>query len=198
MKTIKLSDIQLLDIGNKIQLYGAIYSSGVGEDCRLYFLSLPDEPVVFDYIKGASLFILDMDLADWEIFLRQSDVLDTQGPAKAILRKSQRQIDQNISWSVYRRDEYRCRYCGRDSVPLTVDHIILWEVGGATTEENLLSSCRRCNKLRGSMDYADWMDSKAYRSVSGMLGDLDRQLNERIVAELDRLRSMSVVKQRSR
>ncbi|WP_212636678.1 HNH endonuclease, partial [Salmonella enterica] len=55
-----------------------------------------------------------------------------------ILRKNQRILDQKIAWEVYRRDKYKCRYCGIDNVPLTVDHIITWESGGATHADNLM------------------------------------------------------------
>ena len=61
------------------------------------------------------------DTEDWKKVLRQTDLLETEVLAlsedgkltKAILRKSQRQIEARISWNVFRRDGYRCRYCGR-------------------------------------------------------------------------------------
>ena len=68
---------------------------------------------------------------------------------KAILRKTARQIEASVSWQVWRRDGCRCRYCGRDNVPLTVDHLVRWEEGGPSTEENLVSSCKKCNQSQG-------------------------------------------------
>ena len=207
MRTIKLSDLDLLEVGHTIQLYGAIYSGPKG---LLYYLPLPDEDAEdlqasLNVGMSGGEMMLTMDLGEWEVFLKQTDVLDIKGPGKAILRKSQRQIDQNISWAVFRRAGYACRYCGRCDVPLTVDHIILWEDGGATTEDNLLSACRRCNKLRGSMQYDQWLQSRQYAGVVTTGCEYDPRMatwrndnNYKHVADMPRLRSLSVVKQRSR
>lgn len=121
-RELRLGDLNILDVGNRIQLYGAIYS---GMD-RVFLVLLPDEHVAD---LDNDLEILRMDAEEWERFLNQTDVLDIAGPQKSILRKSQRQIDQIIAWKVFQRDGYACRYCGR-IVPLTVDHVILWEEGG--------------------------------------------------------------------
>jgi 5-methylcytosine-specific restriction endonuclease McrA len=49
--------------------------------------------------------------------------------------------------NVYRRDAYTCQYCGdRPGVDeLTIDHVIPRSRGGATTWENCVTACRRCN-----------------------------------------------------
>lgn len=201
MKTIKLSDIELLDVGHTIQLYGAVYCGSDG----MFLLPLPDEPVD-EWDCGKDQMMLVMSAAEWEVFIRQTDLMEMKGPAKAILRKSQRQIDQNISWAVFRRDGYACRYCGRSDVPLTVDHIHLWESGGLSVEDNLISSCRRCNKLRGSMLYEDWLDCPQYHTVL-MTGtsqyntgaaEMRDGNNRKVLADLPRLQSLSTSKQRSR
>jgi hypothetical protein len=185
---VKLEDLNILDVGNTIQITGAIWS-GNG---KTYLVPLPDE-----YLHGEWR-ALWMDAAEWERFLNQSDVLDVQGPGKAILRKSQRQIDQHIAWQVFRRDGFVCRYCGAQA-PLTVDHIILWEQGGASVEPNLISACRRCNKLRGSMEYCEWLDSSDYRRISVALSSMQRAVNEsvRLHGRLEDLRK-TVAKPRSR
>jgi hypothetical protein len=184
MTTATLEDLDILDIGNTIQIGGAIWT-GNG---KVYLVPLPDEDM------GGGQVLLRMDSAQFERFLNQTDVLDVRGPDKAILRKSQRQIDQVIAWEVFDRDGYRCRYCDRKA-PLTVDHVILWEQGGATVRGNLISACRRCNKLRGSMEYADWLKSKEYRMVSAGLTMAAHLINSLVVDELDRLRS---IKQKGR
>lgn len=148
---IKLEDLDIYSIGNEIDIWGVVYSgrdSISGRDA-LYVLPLPGESHLD--LALLSWKILEMDENEMATFFNQTDVLDIRGPQKTILRKSHRMVDQKISWNVYRRDGYICRYCG-EAKPLTVDHIDLWENGGATIEENLLSACRRCNKLRGKMD----------------------------------------------
>jgi 5-methylcytosine-specific restriction endonuclease McrA len=64
----------------------------------------------------------------------QLDVVETEvlDPAnknqKVIVRKSQREVELQTNWNVFRRDNYNCRYCGNDHTPLTVDHVVLWEI----------------------------------------------------------------------
>jgi hypothetical protein len=186
MPRVPLSEIRLLDVGHTIQLAGAIWS---GEG-KTFLVPLPGE--TFD----GEIVTMPMNAGEWERFLQQSDVLDIEGPGKAILRKSQRHIDQHIAWQVYERDGYRCRYCG-EKRPLTVDHVILWEAGGATVEPNLVSACRRCNKLRGSMPYDQWMNSPQYNSVNGGLTAQQGIVNEELVLRLPQL-ALIKAKPRSR
>ena len=183
----RLADLDILDIGTEIQISGVIFH-GKG---HTFLIPLPDEDLRDPHVT------LWMDSAEWERFLNQSDVLDVRGPAKAILRKSQRQIDQNISWEVFRRDDYRCRYCGRNDVPLTVDHVILWEDGGATVADNLVSACRRCNKLRGNTEYTAWMIGPKYASVCSGLTSEVHMSNAALVDKLHDLRKITA-KPRSR
>ncbi len=180
----KLSDLNILDIGNTINLAGALYS-GNGKTYLCFFPEDKDD---------LSHEILEMSKDDWATFLRQTDLLETEVLtkasdgvlAKAILRKSQRQIEQGVSWNVFRRDGYTCVYCGRNDVPLTVDHLILWEEGGPSTEDNLLSSCRKCNKIRGNTDYKEWVTKHDYyKNVSRNLSKERAQANQDLIPKLE-------------
>jgi hypothetical protein len=142
--------------------------------------------------------ILKMNEVEFAQFLNQSDVLDVQSlDKKAILRKSQRQIDQVISWMVFRRDGYACRYCGKNNVPLTVDHIDLWEDGGASVPENLNTCCRRCNKTRGHMRYNLWLASPEYAKLSEKLDPVYDRANYAVGQRFEELVKLRV-KRRSR
>jgi len=199
-----LDELNLYDIGNTIQLAGAIYADGE----RVYLVPLPDELtgdqdfILSVVIQGnRRVNILDMDRDDWVRFLRQTDLLETEilahagengnrGLVKAILRKSARQISQGVSWQVYKRDGYRCRYCGAEGIPMTVDHVITWEEGGPSIPENLVTACRKCNKVRGNTPYAQWLQHPYYLKVSrGLIGfALDQ--NEALVRALDSIPRM--------
>jgi 5-methylcytosine-specific restriction endonuclease McrA len=50
---------------------------------------------------------------------------------------------------IFRRDEYRCQYCGRPSRTLTVDHVLPRHRGGPHTWTNLVSACPLCNRSKG-------------------------------------------------
>jgi hypothetical protein len=59
---IKLSDINMLDVGNSIQLYGAIYS----DERKVLLMPLPDEDAE-DLVAG-TVKIVRMDTGEWARF----------------------------------------------------------------------------------------------------------------------------------
>ncbi len=177
-----LNDINLLDIGDTIQMAGALY---VGKG-KAYLILFPEDQAE---AKALPIEHLDLTHEDWKTFLRQTDLLEVQAVSgsneKAILRKSTRQIEQAVSWNVYRRDSYTCRYCGNDKIALTVDHLVRWEEGGPSIEANLVASCRKDNKTRGDMSYADWLKDPYYLRVSAKLKPEVRAANEALLGTLD-------------
>lgn len=181
----KLEDLDLLQLGHTIQLSGAIYA---GEK-DLFLCMLPSDPW-----EGRELHMLDLSQEDWKKVIKQTDILETEilekaedgKLVKALIRKSTRQVEQGVSWTVYARDHYHCRYCGiGDGVPLTVDHLVLWEEGGPTTEENLVTACRRCNRTRGRTSYQEWLRSPYYKRVSQNLPPVILEQNEALRYSLD-------------
>jgi len=51
--------------------------------------------------------------------------------------------------NILRRDHYRCAYCGRGDITLTLDHIIPKSRGGEDSWENLVAACLPCNNKKG-------------------------------------------------
>ncbi|MCX6646776.1 MAG: HNH endonuclease [bacterium] len=51
--------------------------------------------------------------------------------------------------SVLARDGYRCQYCGRTNVKMTIDHIVPRNKGGGFKWENLVCACHACNAKKG-------------------------------------------------
>ena len=109
----------LLEFGHTIQIAGAVYSSAD----EMYVLLFPDEPA------DRPATSLQLTPEQWQKLIRQTDLLETEILAQAedgklvktIVRKSTRQIEQGVSWNVFRRDGYRCRYCWtRSQCPLWV------------------------------------------------------------------------------
>ncbi len=49
---------------------------------------------------------------------------------------------------VFRRDEYRCQYCGKETTELTLDHVIPRHKGGRHIWENVVSACIACNNRK--------------------------------------------------
>jgi len=193
---MEFKDFKIQDVGREILLVGGVWA-GNG---NAYLCLFPE----FGDSEDTEIQVLEMTTEDWKMLLRQSDIMETEVLAKAedgtlykaVMRKSQRNIEQGTSWNVFRRDKYACRYCGNDQIPLTVDHLVLWEDGGPSIEDNLVSACRKCNKKRGNMQYADWLKhpyylKKSMSVPSGVLGQ-----NEALVATLDGIPRVIKVRKR--
>ncbi len=64
--------------------------------------------------------------------------------------KTKRGINWRLSFIVMRRDNFKCKFCGRSpatdpTIILHVDHIKAWANGGETILENLQTLCSKCN-----------------------------------------------------
>jgi hypothetical protein len=187
-------DTELLDWGSEILLAGAIYSAG-DKNFACFFPGSSEE-------KAQPVVVLDMDAQDWTALIDQLDKLNVQvnfvngSPERAIFSKSARAVDNNVSWAVYRRDNYTCRYCGDSQSPLSVDHLVLWEDGGPWTMDNLVTCCKRDNKKRGRMQYAAWLDSDYYKRISAGLTDEAKAANRALLPTLDGIRRLNHARSR--
>lgn len=139
----------ILKYGDKLEISGMVLANGQESEVILF----PEASIV-----PATL--LQPTHEEWKDLLYQLDTLGVLGLAKVVLRKSQRNIEQTVSWNVWRSDNYKCQYCAKGDIPLTVDHIVLWESMGASVEANLVAACKKCNKTRGNMTFLDWMKSE--------------------------------------
>jgi hypothetical protein len=175
--------MDLKEVGHTIQIAGVIYNSD--KDEATYLLMLPDENT-HDLMAHKP-----MSLEQWEKFFWQTDVLEVEARntmyEKVIVRKAERQIAGRVSWSVYKRDGYACRYCGKDGIPLTVDHVVLWEEGGPSIPGNLVTSCQKCNRTRGDTPYPEWIESKVYAKISEKLSADIWVTNKHLIKTLDNI-----------
>lgn len=73
----------------------------------------------------------------------------------AICRVERGKVSNKMRFSIYKRDGYRCRMCGRTGrfVDLEIDHIKPIAKGGKSTYSNLQTLCKRCNQLKGDTYY---------------------------------------------
>lgn len=150
------------DYGNKMEIVGFL----VGNASETDLILLPDKEPIH---PSEQVNVLKPSMDELLNIFKQLDTLDITNSQKVVLRKSQRQIDQHIAWTVYRRDNFRCVYCGNDHTPLTVDHLVLWEEFGDTVVENLVSACRKCNKTRGNQQVDEFLNSDYYKGLKSPL-----------------------------
>jgi hypothetical protein len=55
---------------------------------------------------------------------------------------------KRLRFSIFARDKFTCRYCGRqsDEIALVLDHVIPVSKGGTSDESNLVTCCVECNQ----------------------------------------------------
>lgn len=59
--------------------------------------------------------------------------------------------------NVFKRDNYRCVYCGETRrTLLTLDHVYPRSKGGPDSWENLVTACKGCNGEKGNLLLAEW------------------------------------------
>lgn len=69
---------------------------------------------------------------------------------QSICRVERGKVTNKMRFAIYKRDNYRCRKCGRKTNDLEVDHIYPIAKGGKSTYDNLQTLCHRCNVKKGA------------------------------------------------
>jgi 5-methylcytosine-specific restriction endonuclease McrA len=54
----------------------------------------------------------------------------------------------------------QCTYCGKENIPLQVEHIVPRAKGGSNRVSNLCLACEKCNTAKGTKDILDWLSKK--------------------------------------
>lgn len=69
----------------------------------------------------------------------------------ALCRVERGKVSNKMRFSIYSRDDYRCRCCGISEryAQLEIDHIVPIAKGGKSTYENLQTLCHKCNVEKG-------------------------------------------------
>lgn len=90
---------------------------------------------------------------DWEL-----GDLDFQTILKVLLPKFRKNLVANkLRFQILKRDNFRCQYCGRgakEGATLEIDHKIPRSEGGTSKEDNLITSCKECNRGKGTSSEA--------------------------------------------
>lgn len=71
-------------------------------------------------------------------------------PKEVKVKRTPRNINLRLRWTVLKRDNFSCKKCGsspakNSEIELNVDHIIPWSKDGETVIENLETLCTNCN-----------------------------------------------------
>lgn len=87
-------------------------------------------------------------------------LVDESKPEREIKQQGSRNINWRLRFIVMRRDNFKCRACGRSpaidpTITLDVDHIKAWSKGGLTVLENLQTLCTKCNIGKSNLEFID-------------------------------------------
>lgn len=87
-------------------------------------------------------------------------------------------IPKKKRFEVFKRDSFRCQYCGRSApdVILEVDHIIPVAEGGKNDIMNLITSCRDCNRGKGKTKLTDRAILEKQKAELDALNDRREQM----------------------
>lgn len=69
--------------------------------------------------------------------------------------EERRPLAEHVRLLVFRRDHYRCVFCGKQGGRLEADHIIPWSAGGSDDMDNLRTLCHWCNQERSNFKVMD-------------------------------------------
>lgn len=69
---------------------------------------------------------------------------------QTICRVERGRVSNKMRFSIYERDGYRCRKCGRRSNNLEIDHIFPISKGGKSEYSNLQTLCHNCNAKKSN------------------------------------------------
>ena len=66
----------------------------------------------------------------------------------SMVRRPQRVVRRLTRLEIFKRDNYTCQYCGKESRHLTLDHVMPRFRNGQHTWENVVSACVPCNRSK--------------------------------------------------
>ena len=88
---------------------------------------------------------------------------------KALLRGPSMRLSRGDAMKIFRRDHFKCQYCGLDGLErfenwliLTIDHLHPAARGGSRRMDNLVTACQPCNRLKGKHMFASRQEAREY------------------------------------
>jgi hypothetical protein len=87
---------------------------------------------------------------------------------KADIAEREAREARQVPWErlrqlAFERDGEKCGWCGCEDGPFEVDHKIARSKGGENILENVIVSCRACNRAKKDRDEAEWSELHARR-----------------------------------
>jgi len=88
---------------------------------------------------------------------------------KEFFTASGARLPREDALKVFRRDHFKCKYCGLDGLhsfeswlALTIDYVHPSAQGGPRTFGNLVTACQPCNVIKGKRVFKSFEEAKHY------------------------------------
>lgn len=66
-------------------------------------------------------------------------------PEEVFIKVKRERLSDTDEAFIYKRDNYKCRYCGNKFPPFHLDHVYPVSLGGETSIANMVVACKKCN-----------------------------------------------------
>lgn len=96
------------------------------------------------------------------------------------IKQQRKRLTSAAKEKIFIRDKYECQYCGSKE-DLEVDHIIPLSKGGNNEDDNLITACHSCNKLKSDKSLKEFVKNglcKKLDRVSKILDTLEEKEQE--------------------
>ena len=82
--------------------------------------------------------------------------------------------------SIFESWEWKCAYCDKelDIKSATIDHIVPKYKGGHNVKSNMVCSCSKCNRSKGSVLLEDWYNSSNSHYSEERLGKIKHWIED--------------------
>ena len=86
--------------------------------------------------------------------------------------------------SIFESWEWKCAYCGKDLDidSATIDHILPKFKGGHNVKSNMLCSCSKCNRSKGSLLLEEWYNPSNLHYTEERLGKIKHWMEDNSVS----------------
>ena len=86
--------------------------------------------------------------------------------------------------SIFESWEWKCAYCGKDLNidSATIDHILPKFKGGHNVKSNMLCSCSKCNRSKGSSLLEEWYNTYNLDYTEERLGKINHWMEDNSVS----------------
>ena len=111
------------------------------------------------------------------------------------MAKSRNGMSKKLRFSVFERDGFTCRYCGKTppDIKLVVDHIEPVSKGGSDDESNLVTSCAECNGGKGARELGELPKDTDLRRAQELIEQADHAKLLTRVAKLEKKARQEIV-----